>query len=117
MKRVNLLTKYSVLYFALLLILFIIQSQVFDISNEALLVFTFTGIVFYIFSVLFIYKEVNMPLKKIFGLSGRLKLQEESDEFNQFDRKISELNELIEEFNSLSGLFSAPEHYEIRQQL
>ncbi len=66
MKRVNILTKYSVVFFALLLILFIILSKFIDVSNEALLASSLTAVVVYIFSALFIFKEVNTPLKKIF---------------------------------------------------
>ncbi|MEP7147213.1 MAG: ATP-binding protein [bacterium] len=118
MKRVNLLTKYSVLFFALLLILFLIQSHILDISNEALLASAAAGIIFYIFSVLFIYKEINLPLKKMFDLSGKLKLQEEPEEFDQFDKKIAELNELIEELNKLkSGSVLNKEIFEIINEL
>ncbi|MDQ3194241.1 MAG: HAMP domain-containing histidine kinase, partial [Bacteroidota bacterium] len=118
MKRVNLLTKYSVLFFALLLILFIIQSHIFNISNEALLASAISGIIFYIISIIFIYKEINLPLQKMFHLSGKLKLQEESEEFNQFDKKIAELNELIEELNKLkSGSVLNKEIFEIINEL
>lgn len=103
MKRVNLLTKYSILFFSLLLILFILLSKVINVSNETLLVYSVTAIVFYLFGFLFIYTEVSSPLKKIFNLSSKLKLTEDSEEFDQFDKKISELNELITELNKLKS--------------
>lgn len=118
MKRVNLLTKYSVTFFALLLILLIILSKIIDVSNEALVVSTISGLLIYILSALFIYKEVNTPLKKLFAFSGRLKLKEGSDEFNHFDKKISELNELIEELDKLrSGSVLNKEMFEITNEL
>jgi two-component system, OmpR family, phosphate regulon sensor histidine kinase PhoR len=118
MKRVNLLTKYSILFFALLLILLTILSKLIDVSNEALVVSTIAGLLIYIFSAVFIYKEVNVPLKKIFGLSSRLKLKEDSEEFNQFDKKISELNELIEELDKLkSGSVLNKEIFDITDEV
>lgn len=118
MKRVNLLTKYSVLFFALLLILLIFLSKLIDVSNEALLISTVSALLIYIFSALFIYKEVNLPLKKIFNLSGKLKLKEDSDEFNHFDKKIIELNELIDELNKLkSGSVLNKEIFEITNEV
>lgn len=118
MKRVNLLTKYSVLFFALLLILIIVLSKFIDISNEALLVSVVTGLLIYVFSAVFIFKEVNTPLKKIFYLSSKLKLKEDSDEFNHFDKKITELSELIEELDRLkSGSVLNKEIFEITNEL
>lgn len=118
MKRVNLLTKYSVLFFIALLVVLIIQSKLIDVSNEALLISSITGIIIYIFSAVFIYKEVNSPLKKLFGLSDKLKLKEDSDEFNEFDKKISELNELISELDKLkSGAVLNKEIFEITDEL
>ncbi|MDQ3022300.1 MAG: ATP-binding protein [Bacteroidota bacterium] len=118
MKRVNLLTKYSVAFFALLLLILIILSKIVDVSNEALLVSTIAGLFIYIFSAIFIYKEVNTPLKKIFDLSGKLKLKEDLDEFNHFDKKINELNDLIEELDKLkSGSVLNKEIFEITNEL
>ena len=96
MKRVNLLTKYSISFFALLLILLIIFSKIIDISNEALLVSTIAGVLIYLFSAVFIHKEVNSPLKKIFNLSGKLKLKEDLDEFK--DKHVFENFNRIDHF-------------------
>lgn len=118
MKRVNLLTKFSVLYCSLLLILFIFLSKVLDASNETLLIYFITSLFFYLFSILFIYAEVNFPLKKIFNLSGKLKLTEDSEEFNQFDKKINDLNELISELHKLkSGTVLNKEIFQIINEL
>ncbi len=118
MKRFNILTKYSVIFFAILLIIFIILSKFIDVSNQALLVSAITALTIYFFSVLFIFKEVNTPLKKIFYLSNKLKLKEDSGEFNHFDKKISEINELIEELDKLkSGSVLNKEIYEIPKYL
>ncbi|MDZ4711001.1 MAG: ATP-binding protein [bacterium] len=118
MKRVNLLTKYSGLFFALLLICFILLSRIIDVSNEALLASTSLAIIIYIFSVIFIYKEVNSPLKKIFNLTGKLKLKEDTDEFNHFDKKTGEINELIQELDELkSGIVLNREVFEILNEL
>lgn len=118
MKRFNLLTKYSVLFFALLLLLLILLSKLINVSNEALLISTVSALLIYIFSAVFIFKEVNSPLKKIFNLSGKLKLKEDSNEFNHFDKKINELNELIDELNNLkSGSVLNKEIFEITNEL
>ncbi len=118
MKRVNLLSKYSVLFFTLLLIQFILLSRFTEVSNETLLYITVTGIMIYIFSALFIYKEVNLPLKKIFILSGNLKLKEDTDNLNHFDEKISEINELIEKLDELkSGSVLNKEIFDIINEL
>lgn len=118
MKRINLLTKYSISFFTLLLIILIFLLKVIDVSNETLLASAISVILVYVFSAVFIYKEVNSPLKKIFDLSGKLKLKEDSDEFGHFDVKIKELNELIEELDKLkSGSVLNKEIFEIIQEL
>ncbi|MBK8551122.1 MAG: hypothetical protein IPL53_08725 [Ignavibacteria bacterium] len=73
MKRINLLTKYSICFFTLLLVLLIFLLKVIDVSNESLLASAISLILAYVFSAIFIYKEVNSPLRKIFNLSGKLK--------------------------------------------
>lgn len=119
MKRVNLLTKYSVLFFAVLLILIIFLSKVFDVSNEALFTSIVAAIVIFLLSFVLIVKEVISPLKKIFALSGKLKLKEEDyEDFNHFDKKINELNELLEELNKLrSGSVLNKEIFQIINEL
>ncbi len=118
MKRVNLLTKYSVLFFALLLILLIVLSKIADVSNEALVISISAGLLIYIFSAVFIYIEVNSPLKKIFGISARLRLKEDSDEYGHFDKKIAELNELVSELERLkTSLVLNKEIFEITNEL
>lgn len=102
MKRVNLLTKYSVIFFAGFLILIIFLSKVFDVSNETLFTSIAVSLIIFVLSFIFIFKEVISPLKKIFSLSGKLKLKEEDyEDFNHFDKKINELNELLDDLNSL----------------
>lgn len=118
MKRVNLLTKFSVLYFALLLFLFIILSQLVDVSNETLLYTTIASFVFYFFGLIFIFSEVISPLKKLFYFSNKLKIKEDSDEFSQFDTKTNELNKLIDELNDLkTGTVLNKEIYNITDEL
>ena len=116
MKRINLLTKFSVLYFALLIILFIFLSQLIDVSNEALITVAASGMILYAFSAIFIYNEVNSPLKKLFSLSDKLKLKEDPDE--HFDEKITELNELLDELDKLkTGSVLNKEIFEITDEL
>jgi two-component system phosphate regulon sensor histidine kinase PhoR len=118
MKRVNLLTKFSVLFFALYLILFIILSQLADVSNETLLYTTIASFTFYFFGLIFIHSEVISPLKKLFYFSNKLKIKEDSDEFSQLDIKTNELNKLIEELNDLkTGTVLNKEIYNITEEL
>lgn len=118
MKRVNLLTKFSVLFFAVLLILIVFLTHLADVSNETLLYTTSVSIVFYILCILFIYFEINSPLKHLSYFSDKLKVQEDSDEYDQFDKKIGELDELIDELNNLkSGSVLNKEIYNITEEL
>lgn len=118
MNRVNLLTKYSLLFFTFFLVVFIFLSKVIDISNEALLISSLALILFYLFSVYFIYKEINVSLKKIFSLSDRLKLRDsESGNSDEFDRKINEINSLISEMETMkSGYAMNREIYRITNE-
>ncbi len=118
MKRVNLLTKFSVLFFTLLLLMFVVISHIADVSNETLLYTTAASLVIYIFCMVFIYSEVNSPLKKLFYFSNKLKVKDDSDESDQFDKKMSELDELIEELNNLkTGTVLNKEIYNITEEL
>ncbi len=118
MKRVNLLTKFSVLFFTLLLLIFVVISHLADVSNETLLYTTAASVIFYIFCMIFIYSEVNSPLKKLFYFSNKLKVKDESDESDQFDKKIGDLDELIEELNNLkTGTVLNKEIYNITEEL
>lgn len=104
MKRINILTKYSLIWSAVFLISFIILSSIIDVSNEALLVYSAASMGFFLITVIFIYKEVNLPLNKIFNLSGKLKLKEDDFETpDYFDSKISELNNLIDDLDSMKS--------------
>ncbi|MBL0108569.1 MAG: ATP-binding protein [Ignavibacteria bacterium] len=104
MKRINLLTKYSVIFLAAFLISFIFLSRIIDVSNETLLVYSVFSFVFYLITMTFIYKEVNMPLNKIFNLSGQLKLRDEDyDSPEYFDSKISELNNLMDDLEKMKS--------------
>lgn len=118
MNRVNLLTKYSLLFFTFFLVVFIFLSKLIDISNEALLISSLALILFYLFSVYFIYKEINVSLKKIFSLSDRLKLRDsESGNSDEFDRKINEINSLISEMETMkSGYAMNREIYRITNE-
>lgn len=118
MNRVNLLTKYSLLFFTFFLVVFIFLSKLIDISNEALLISSLALILFYLFSVYFIYKEINVSLKKIFSLSDRLKLRDsESGNSDEFDRKINEINSLISEMETMkSGYAMNTEIYRITNE-
>lgn len=118
MRKVNLLTKYSLIYFGFFLLFFVILSEMIGASNEALLILTFSGIAFYLISAFFIYAEVNTPLKKIFDLSRQLKLKNEDNEFDQFENKISEVNTLISELEALrSGSVLNKEIFLITEEL
>ncbi|MBS1551982.1 MAG: ATP-binding protein [Bacteroidetes bacterium] len=104
MKRINILTKYSLIWSAVFLISFIILSSIIDVSNEALLVYSAASMGFFLITVIFIYKEVNLPLNKIFNLSGKLKLKEDDFETpDYFDSKISELNNLIDDLDRMKS--------------
>ncbi|MCY7361750.1 MAG: hypothetical protein LH629_06735, partial [Ignavibacteria bacterium] len=104
MKRVNLLTKYSVLFFALFLLIIIFLSKVIDVSNEALISSSLVLLIVFIITVFFIYKEINLPLKKIFNLSGKLKLTDDDiQDFEYYDVKISELNNLLEDLQEMKN--------------
>lgn len=104
MKRINILTKYSLIWSAVFLISFIILSSIVDISNEALLVYSAASMGFFLMTVIFIYMEVNLPLNKIFNLSGKLKLKEDDFETpDYFDSKISELNNLIDDLDRMKS--------------
>ena len=85
MKRVNLLTKYSVLFFLLLLIVIIILAKLVNVSNEALLVSAVTAILMYAFTSFFIHKEIRIPLRYLYSFSGKLKLPAESSEDDDFN--------------------------------
>lgn len=118
MKRVNLLAKFSVLYFTLLLLIFVLISNIADVSNETLIYTTAASALLYVFCMIFIYSEVNSPLKKLFYFSNKLKVKDESDESDQFDKKIGELDELIDELNNLkSGTVLNKEIYNITEEL
>lgn len=118
MKRINFLTKYSILFFAVLLILIIILSKFVDVSNEALLTSFTISLIFYFITIFFIHKEINSPLKKIFNLSDKLKLKEDFNEFNHFERNIGELNELLDELEKLrSGSVLNKEIFQIINEL
>ncbi len=104
MKRVNLLTKYSVLYLLLFLIIIIVLAKAVNVSNEALFVSVTTAILIYVFSFFFIYKEIKVPLKHLFEFSGMLKMPEGSNEDeDDFDKKSDELNELLEDLESMKS--------------
>ena len=59
MKRFNLLTKYSVLFFAAFFLTVIILSKMIEASNEAVIITSTALLLFYIVTFLFIYKEIN----------------------------------------------------------
>lgn len=104
MKRFNLLTKYSVLFFAAYFLSIIFLTKVIDTSNETVIVSSVLFLLFFAITILFIYKELNIPLKKIFELSGKLKLNEDDfDKFEHYDLKISELNNLLEKLQELKS--------------
>lgn len=104
MKRFNLLTKYSVLFFAACFLTLIILSKITEASNEAIIYTSVTLFLFYVISSLFIYKEVNIPLQKIFELSHKLKLNEDDfDKFEHYDLKISELGNLLEKLQEMKS--------------
>lgn len=104
MKRFNLLTKYSVLFFAAFFLTVIILSKMIEASNEAVIITSTALLLFYIVTFLFIYKEINLPLKKIFELSDKLKLNEDDfDKFEHYDQKISELKILLEKLQELKS--------------
>lgn len=118
MKKVKILTKYSLLYFAFLLLLFVSLSELINVSNEALLIFTVSGLFFYLLTMVFIYAEISVPLKKIFDLSAKLKLKDEDEESDHFEKKIDELNELIEDLELLKkGYINNKEIFEIINEL
>ena len=119
MKRVNLLTKYSVLFFLLLLIVIIILAKLVNVSNEALLVSAVTAILMYAFTSFFIHKEIRIPLRYLYSFSGKLKLPAESSEDDDdFDKKSDELNELIEDLESMkTGRVLNKEIYETINEL
>lgn len=103
MKRVSLLTKYSVLFFVVFFIIFVSLSQIIDVSYETLLTVSLISILIYLLSALFIYIEVNAPLKKLFNLSDKLKLRDDYDDIDHFEKKIAEINEILGEMNELKS--------------
>lgn len=118
MKRVNLLTKFSVLFLVLLLLLLVVLSKAANVTNETLIYSAFISLFLYIFCIIFIYAEIKSPLKKLFYFSNKLKVKEDSEEFDQFDKKVNELNELIDDLNNLkNGTVLNKEIYEITEEL
>lgn len=118
MKRVSLLTKYTVLFLTAILLLFVFLSKIIDVSNETLFTVSIIAIFFFLFSFIFIYSEINNPLKKLFALSDKLKLREDYDEFDHFEKKINEMNEILDELNILkSGSMINKEIFQITNEL
>ncbi|MBP9191184.1 MAG: ATP-binding protein [Ignavibacteria bacterium] len=118
MKRVSLLTKYSVIFFTVFLLLFVFLSQILDVSNETLFTVSLILIFFYILNAVFLYYEVNSPLKKLFALSDKIKLREDYDDFDHFEKKIYEMNEILDELNNLkSGSMINKEIFQITDEL
>ena len=118
MKRVNLLTKYSVLFFTIFLLLFVFLSQVIDVSNETLITVSLISIFFFIFSIIFIFTEINTPLKKLFAFSDKLKLRDDYDDIDHFEKKISEINTILDQLSDLrSGSMINKEMYQITDEL
>lgn len=118
MKRVSLITKYTVLFLTAFLLLIVFLSKIIDVSNETLFTVSIISVFFFLFSVIFIYSEINLPLKKLFALSDKLKLREDYDEFDHFEKKISEMNEILDELNTLkSGSMINKEIFQITNEL
>ena len=118
MKRVNLLTKYSVLFFTIFLLLFVFLSQVIDVSNETLITVSLISIFFFIFSIIFIFTEINTPLKKLFAVCDKLKLRDDYDDIDHFEKKISEINTILDQLSDLrSGSMINKEMYQITDEL
>lgn len=118
MKRFNLLTKYSVLFFTIFLLLFIFLSQVIDVSNETLITVSLISIFFFILSIVFIFTEIITPLKKLFAFSDKLKLRDDYDDIDHFEKKINEINTILDQLNELkSGSMVNKEMYQITDEL
>ncbi|MEZ4691476.1 MAG: hypothetical protein R3A12_15500 [Ignavibacteria bacterium] len=101
MKRVNLLTKYSVLFFTIFLLLFVFLSQVIDVSNETLITVSLISIFFFIFSIIFIFTN-KYSLKSFFAFSDKLKLRNViMMTLIILKKKISEINTILDQLSDL----------------
>ena len=104
MKKVNVLTKYSVLIALLFLIIIILLAKLFNASNDALIAVSLSAVAIFIFSFVFIQREITAPLKQLFNFSEKLKLPDDSsEEEDDFDKKSDELNDLIEDLELIRG--------------
>ncbi|MBX7042838.1 MAG: ATP-binding protein [Ignavibacteria bacterium] len=104
MKKVNVLAKYSVLFALIFLVIVILLAKLFNVSNDTLIAVSLSAVAIFIFSSIFIHREITAPLKQLFNFSEKLKLPHEtSDEEDDFDKKSSELNDLIEDLELIRG--------------
>lgn len=104
MKRIRVLTKFTVLFAFLFLLTVIFFAKTINVSNEALFISSLTAVIVFVFSFLFIHREIRKPLKQLFDLSVKLKLPDDaSDEVDDFEKKADELNILIEELEAMKG--------------
>ncbi|MBS1516701.1 MAG: GHKL domain-containing protein [Bacteroidetes bacterium] len=101
MKKVNLLTKYTLIYFSFLIILLIILSNLFHLDTDIILISGISGLIMFLISTIFFYREISRPLENILNISGKLRSGKDSGNFNNFDLKISELSKIIDEINEV----------------
>jgi two-component system, OmpR family, phosphate regulon sensor histidine kinase PhoR len=100
MKKTSLLLKYSALYFISLLLIIIILAKLIDVTNITLFSIIIISILLYTVSLFFIYKEIILPVKNLYKFSKRLKHEGENEGKNNFDYKIEELNDMLNELES-----------------
>ncbi len=101
MKKVNLLTKYILIYFSSLIILLTALSNLFHYNTETVLISGILGLILFMVSLIFFYNEVSKPLKKILSVTDKLKSGKDSGNFNNFDFKISEITGILENIKEI----------------
>jgi two-component system phosphate regulon sensor histidine kinase PhoR len=104
MKRFNLISKYTFIFFTFFLLTIIFLSKILDVSNETLFTSGSVLLIFYVLLLLYIYREINLPLKRLYKLSEKLKSGGKSDEeSDNYEYKISELNILLEKLEKMKS--------------
>lgn len=101
MKKVNLLTKYSLIYFSSLIILLILFSNLLNLKTDVIFISGIFGLILFLVSVIFFHIEISRPLKNIFSISEKLKSQKDSDKFNNFELKITDLKEILNKISEV----------------
>jgi len=119
MRRLSIASKYSLIFSAAFLIVFIFLSKVVDVSNASLFTSSIFALLIYLISILFIIFEIKIPLNRLLKYSAKLRMNEDENESDyDFNEKIEVLKELSEQFKNLkTGLMMSDELYKLTIEL